>query len=112
MNCTPNLPQNWTTTGFLYTADNPAALGEDMFAASLPDGTTIEAGWSEEGDPQGSYLIRVTSGFDELRPPYRTNDLHDAVRRIEQTATEFVAEPPRNRPTQNNSPIGAPRSIT
>lgn len=98
MTCTPNLPQSWTTVGFLYTADDPAALGEDMFAASLPDGTTIEAGWSSEGDPQGSYLIRVTCGFDELRSPYRTGDIDDAVRRIERIAAEFVPkDAPRTR---------------
>jgi hypothetical protein len=98
MNCTPKLPQSWTTTGFLYTAENPAALGEDMFGAWLPDGTTIEAGWSAEGDPNGSYLVRVTCGFDELRPTYRAKDIHDAVRGIERIAAEFAAkDPPRVR---------------
>lgn len=48
-----------SVVGFLYEADDPAELGEDMIEVQLADGISIDAGWYPEGDPNGAYEVSV-----------------------------------------------------
>lgn len=86
MKLVPSLSSQWETVGFLYSDSNRASLGEDMFAAWLSDGTTISAGWSCEGDVDGSYEVCVTRGFDELIPSFTTQSMEAAASRVEAMA--------------------------
>jgi len=45
--------------GFLYEADSPVDLGQDMIEVQLANGLTIDAGWYPEGDPAGSYVVKA-----------------------------------------------------
>ncbi len=45
--------------GFLYEADDPADLGQDMIEVRLANGITIDAGWYPEGDRTGSYVVKA-----------------------------------------------------
>jgi hypothetical protein len=45
--------------GFVYAADVPEELGEDMLDLSLPNGVLVTAGWYPEGDPDGQYRVSV-----------------------------------------------------
>lgn len=46
-------------TGFLYAADAPESLGEDMLDLSLPGDILATAGWYPEGDSEGKYRVSV-----------------------------------------------------
>jgi hypothetical protein len=39
---------------------------QDVVNVRLPNGVYIEAGWFPENDPDGSFLIRVFAGGDEI----------------------------------------------
>ena len=46
-------------SGFLYEADDPRVLGQDMVEVRLPMGIHINAGWYPEGDVDGTYVVAV-----------------------------------------------------
>jgi hypothetical protein len=89
MKITPILSPEWFCVGFLDASGDDAARGEDMFAASLPDGTTIDAGWSSEGDPHGRFKVVCYRDFTMLFPPYETGDAEEAKVHIEFLASEL-----------------------
>jgi hypothetical protein len=70
-------------TGFLYEADCPQCLGEDMIDVVLPNGVLITAGWYPEGNPQGTYRICVFRGHDELIPPIESRDVDQIAADLE-----------------------------
>jgi hypothetical protein len=45
--------------GFLYEADDPADLGQDMIEVQLSSGVTIDAGWYPEGAADGAYVVKA-----------------------------------------------------
>ncbi len=99
---TPNLGDFWSHSGFLYDADDRTSLGEDMYAAWRADGTTIDAGWSQEGNPLGCYVITVQKGFDDVVPPFQTDNLEEAVAHVESVAVHLTGNPAVN----SSEPLG------
>ncbi|MDX1966901.1 MAG: hypothetical protein SFV23_07005 [Planctomycetaceae bacterium] len=99
---TPHLGDIWSHSGFLYDADDRASLGEDMYAAWRADGTTIDAGWSQEGNPHGCYVITVQKGFDDVGPPFQTDNLEEAVAHVESVAAHLSG----NLPVISPEPLG------
>lgn len=92
MKIVPDLPSPWRISGYLYTSDDAVDLGEDMLEAELPGGIVICAGWSEEGDPEGHYVVTVKSGMRYLSPPYCTNDIADAASQVSQMAFDILSK--------------------
>src|SRR5688500_2680736 len=54
-------------SGFLYSSDNACELSEDMLQLCLDNGIIIDAGWSQDGDPNGEYVIYVVRGTEVIR---------------------------------------------
>jgi hypothetical protein len=76
-------------TGFLYEADCPQCLGEDMMDVVLPNGILITAGWYPEGSPRGTYRICVYRGHDELIPPIASRDIDQIACDLEMLASTY-----------------------
>lgn len=89
------LPQHLgcTVVGFLYDSDDFADLGQDMVEVRVPGGITINAGWSPEGSPDGSYVIR-TWGNVEL-PQVGTKDVDEALQAIRALVGKLTSSQPQ-----------------
>jgi len=68
--------------GFLYEADLPEELGQDMIEVQLSNGMTIDAGWYPEGDPTGSYVVKVWHPRGVELPPRSFSTVSDAAAAI------------------------------
>src|SRR4051794_20889759 len=93
MKMTPALSPPWRTAGYLYDSPQNESLGEDMFEAELPDGTLIAAGWSAEGDPNGTYQVTVTRGLKLIQPVFTTSSMLQALMHIESIADQLAEKP-------------------
>jgi hypothetical protein len=65
---TPSFPEDWDceVVGFLYDAEDPADLSQDMLEVTLPNGFIIDAGWVPDGDQNGCYVVTASYGLKEL----------------------------------------------
>jgi hypothetical protein len=85
---TPNVSSKCEVHGRLAGGD-ARLLSEDMVDIVLPNGLLISAGWYPEGDPNGGYLIAVTSGFDVISEANTANP-HSAIEIIEELAESHM----------------------
>lgn len=79
------------TVGFLYSADDPRSLGQDMLEVRHPSGAFIVSGWYPEGDPEGSYRVAVYRNRKLAQPPVRFSSMDEAAKEIERLVHECHA---------------------
>ena len=74
----------------LYPTTQPSYLTADLFAARLPGGVIIDAGWSPECDPHGTYEVFTYRGAfeNQIEPEFASTDLQAVVSQIERLATK------------------------
>jgi len=72
----------------LYPTKQPSYLTADLFAAKLPGGVVIDAGWSPECDPHGNYEVFIYRGAfeNQLEPEFASDNLEEVVLQIERLA--------------------------
>jgi hypothetical protein len=77
----------------LYPTKEARYLTADLFAAKMPDGTIIDAGWIPENDPIGTYEVFVYRGEfeNQLEPPFQSEELATIVWRICELARKYSA---------------------
>ena len=96
---------NCEVIGFLYESSNPVDLGQDMLSVTTATGIIIDAGWSDEGDPDGCYVVSASSGLRAICKPFRTRDCREAAECVQKWARYFsglpVASPASNSVTVN-----------
>ena len=86
------LDKSWNCTcrGTIVASDDPADLSEDMCEVLLHrNNFLVSVGWSPDGDPNGDYVVTLTSGGRHLIPPIETKDVLEAVNETRDLVREY-----------------------
>jgi hypothetical protein len=82
-------PRARVVVNSLYVSDDPGVLTDDLLLVELPNRTFIDVSWYPELDPDGAYSVAVFRDGNRLIER-ETKSAQDAVRLVEELATEFT----------------------
>lgn len=88
----PALPAGCQRHGFIWEADDPRELSEDMLDVTMSGNLMISVGWYDRDVNESCYIVDVMRGLENLRPAQRFLTAAEASAYVEKVAVELRKE--------------------